>query len=61
MKRQGLKHLYRYFRQIFTGRGCGQFVDHSLFIRVFAGFKLVFIDPIKEFFVGVFRVIVISH
>ena len=26
----GLKHLYRYFRQIFTGRGCGQFVDHSL-------------------------------
>ena len=57
----GLKHLYRYFRQIFTGRGCGQFVDHSLFIRVFAGFKLVFIDPIKEFFVGGFRVIVISH
>lgn len=57
----GLKHLYRYFRQIFTGRGCGQFVDHSLFIRVFAGFKLVFIGPIKEFFVGGFRVIVISH
>ncbi len=50
----GLKHLYRYFRQIFTGRGCGQFVDHSLFMRVFAGFKLVFIDPIKEFFVGGF-------
>ena len=57
----GLKHLYRYFRQIFTGRGCGQFVDHSLFIKVFAGFKLVFIGPIKEFFVGGFRVIVISQ
>ena len=57
----GLKHLYRCFRPIFTGRGCGQFVDHSLFIRVFAGFKLVFIGPIKEFFVGDFRVIVISH
>ena len=33
----GLKHLYRYFRQIFTGKAVAN-SSISLFIRVFAGF-----------------------